>query len=110
VPEFFDAASTPAAKKIAVLEDGPTGVRLALAPDSPKSALEGKPKFVNNRAITPDGYAVNTMAPPFQPSWVRPAPGGDAYLADPQDPAVLPPQTYRTIGDLLSGKGVSWAW
>jgi acid phosphatase len=23
---------------------------------------------------------------------------------------VLPPQTYRTIGDLLSEKGVSWAW
>jgi acid phosphatase len=110
VPEFFDAASTPAAKKIAVLEDGPTGYRLAVAPNSPKSALEGKPVFVNNGTITPDGYAVNTMAPPYQPSWVKPAPGGDAHLADPQDPAVLPPQTYRTIGDLLSEKGVSWAW
>lgn len=110
VPEFFDAASTPAAKKIAVLEDGPTGYRLAPAPDSPRSALDGKPKFVNNGAITPDGYAVNTMAPPYQPSFVRPAPGGDAQRADPQDPAVLPPQIYRTIGDLLSEKGVSWAW
>jgi acid phosphatase len=109
-PEFFDAASTPAASKIAVLEDGPTGHRLALAPDSPKSALEGKPKFVNNGAITPDGYAVNTMAPPYQPSWVKPAPGGEAHLADPDDPAVLPPQTYKTIGDLLSEHGVSWAW
>jgi hypothetical protein len=46
-PEFFNAAETPAKKKIAVLEDGPQGVRLAVAPDSPKSALEGKPKFVN---------------------------------------------------------------
>jgi acid phosphatase len=110
VPEFFDAASTPAAQKIAVLEDGPTGCRLALAPDSPRSALEGKPKFVNNGTITPDGYAVNTMAPPYQPSGVRPAPGGDARLADPMDPAVLPPQTYKTIGDLLSERGVSWAW
>jgi len=110
VPEFFDAASTPAAKKIAVLEDGPTGHRLALAPDSPKSALDGKPKFVNNGTITPDGYAVNTMAPPYQPSWVKPAPGGDPQLADPADPAVLPPQTYKTIGDLLSERGVSWAW
>jgi acid phosphatase len=110
VPEFFDAASTPAAKKIAVLEDGPTGCRLAVAPDSPKSALDGKPVFVNNGTITPDGYAVNTMAPPYQPSWVKPAPGDDAHLADPQDPAVLPPQTYRTIGDLLSEQGVSWAW
>ncbi len=110
VPEFFNAKDTPARKKIAVLEDGPTGHRLALAPDSPKSALEGKPKFVNNGAITPDGYAVNTMAPPYQPSWVRPAPGGDTTLADPQDPSVLPPQTYDTIGDVLSRGGVSWAW
>ena len=110
VPEFFNAASTPAAKKIAVLEDGPTGSRLAPAPDSPKSALDGKPKFVNNGTITPDGYAVNTMAPPYQPSWVKPAPGGDPHLADPMDPAVLPPQTYKTIGDLLSERGVSWAW
>nr|WP_296945288.1 acid phosphatase [uncultured Massilia sp.] len=110
VPEYFNAAQTPAKRKIAVLDDGPHGTRLALAPDSPKSALEGKPKFVNNGAITPDGYAVNTMAPPYQPSWVRPAPGGDAQLADPQDPSTLPPQTYDTIGDLLSRKGVDWAW
>ena len=110
VPEYFNAKDTPARKKIAVLEDGPQGWRLALAPDSPKSALEGKPKFVNHGAITPDGYAVNTMAPPYQPSWVRPAPGGDPLHADPQDPSVLPPQAYDTIGDLLSRKGVSWAW
>ena len=110
VPEYFNAKDTPAKRKIAVLEDGPQGMRLALAPDSPKSALEGKPKFVNNGAITPDGYAVNTMAPPYQPSWVHPAPGGDAASADPQDPSVLPPQGYDTIGDLLSRQGVSWAW
>jgi acid phosphatase len=109
-PEFFNAAETPAKKKIAVLEDGPQGVRLAVAPDSPKSALDGKPKFVNNGPITPDGYAVNTMAPPYQPSWVRPAPGGEATSADPQDPSVLPPQSYRTIGDLLSEKSVGWVW
>jgi len=110
VPEYFNAKDTPAKRKIAVLADGPQGMRLALAPDSPQSALEGKPKFVNNGAITPDGYAVNTMAPPYQPSWVHPAPGGDAASADPQDPSVLPPQTYDTIGDLLSRQGVSWAW
>ncbi|MBD8529661.1 MULTISPECIES: acid phosphatase [unclassified Massilia] len=109
-PEYFHAPQTPAKKKIAVLEDGPLGRRLAVAPDSPQSALDGKPKFVNAGAITPDGYAVNTMAPPFQPSWVRPAAGGDANAADPQDASVLPPQSYDTIGDLLSRANVSWAW
>jgi acid phosphatase len=109
-PEYFNAAEGPAKKKIAVLEDGPQGHRLAVAPDSPKSALDGKPKFVNNGPITPDGYAVNTMAPPYQPSWVRPAPGGDAHAADPQDASVLPPQGYDTIGDLLSRANVGWAW
>jgi acid phosphatase len=110
VPVYPDAASSPAAKKIAVLADGPTGARLALAADSPASALDGKPKYVNSGAITPDGYAVNTMAPPYQPTWVRPAPGGDPLHADPSDPSVLPPQTYDTIGDLLSRRGVDWAW
>jgi len=109
-PEYFNAAATSAKKKIAALADGPTGTRLALAADGPLSAMDGKPKFVNDGAISPDGYAVNTMAPPFQPSYVRPAGGGDATLADPDDPSTLPPQTYATIGDLLSRKGVSWAW
>ncbi|MDC8758491.1 acid phosphatase [Janthinobacterium fluminis] len=109
-PEYFNAAATPAKKKIAVTADGPTGARLAVAADGPASAMDGKPKFVNDGAITPDGYAVNTMAPPFQPSYVRPAAGGDKALADPLDPSTLPPQTYQTIGDLLSEKSVSWAW
>ena len=110
VPVYPDAAHSPANKKIAVLADGPTGVRLALAHDSPASALHGKPKYVNSGAITPDGFAVNTMSPPYQPTWVRPAPGGDPALADPGDASVLPPQTHDTIGDLLSRRGVDWAW
>ena len=109
-PEYFNAASTPAKKKIAVLADGPTGTHLALADDCPPSAMDGKPKFANDGAISPDGYTVNTMAPPFQPSYVRPAAGGDKLLADPLDPSTCPPQTYNTIGDLLSAKSVSWAW
>jgi len=110
VPEYFNAKDTAAKKKIAVLDDGPTGFRLSTTPDSPASAMDGQPHFVNNGAITPDGYAVNTMAPPYQPSYIRPAFDGDPLHADPADAGTLPPQTYDTIGDLLSRKGVSWAW
>jgi phospholipase C len=64
--------------------------------------------------VTPDGYSVNTMQPPYQPSGVPPAEGGPLDLADAKgnkpmgEP--LPPQTSKTIGDTLSAKGVSWAW
>lgn len=110
-PPFYPNAETsPAKGKISVLEDGPTGTRLKVAADSPASAMDGKPKFVNNGALSPDGYAVNTMAPPYQPSYVLPAPGGDPHLANPEDPSTLPPQTHTTLGDLLSEHGVSWAW
>jgi acid phosphatase len=108
-PEYFNAASNPSVK-VAVLDDGPLGHRLSIAPNSPKSALEGRPKFVSDGNISPDGYTINTMAPPYQPSWVKPAPGGDPTSADPQHKDVAPPQTYTTIGDLLSARGVSWAW
>ena len=108
--EYFNAAQTAAKKKIAVLDDGPQGTRLSVAKESPASAQDGAPKFVNNGAITPDGYAVNTMAPPYQPSYITPAEGGDKQWADPADANVCPPQSYDTIGDLLSRKGVSWAW
>ncbi|KIA81150.1 acid phosphatase [Chromobacterium piscinae] len=107
-PEYFNAKDTAAAKKIAVLDDGPQGYKLKVKQAT--SAMDGPPQFVNNGAISPDGYAVNTMAPPFQPSYVKPAEGGDKRYADPADANTLPPQTYDTIGDLLSRKGVSWAW
>jgi len=85
-------------------------VTLKIAANSPKSAIAGIPKFVNDGNLTPDFYAVNTMQPPYQPSANKPAAGGDPALADPNNPTTLPPQTEKTIGDLLSAKGVSWAW
>jgi len=109
-PEYPNVAQSPAKGKIAVLDDGPTGTRLSVAPDAKPSALDAPPKFVLDGAITPDGYAVNTMAPPYQPSYVKPASGGDARYADAADASTLPPQEYPTIGDLLSQKNVSWAW
>ena len=90
-PRYPDADKSPAKGLIAAVE--PDGVSLTLAPDSPKSALEGISVFVNDGQITPDFYAVNTMQPPYQPSGVKPAPGGDPAYADPSKASTLPPQT-----------------
>jgi phospholipase C len=107
-PIYPNADKSPAKTLIAAVE--PDGVSLTLAPNSPKSAIDGIPKFVNNGTISPDFYAVNTMQPPYQPSNNKPAQNGDTRFADPNMPNTLPPQHDITIGDLLSLKGVTWAW
>lgn len=82
--------------------------RLVRKPGSPPSVMSG-PVQVFDGSVTPDGYAVNTSQPPYQPSGYAPAAGGDLNLADPaKNP--LPPQTAKTIGDTLSAKGIRWAW
>jgi len=108
VLEYPNADLSPAKPTIAAVEAD--GFTLKLAPNSPKSALDGIPKFVSDGNLTPDFYAVNEMDPPYQPSYNKPARGGDPALADPANPTTMPPQTKKTIGDLLSEKGVSWAW
>jgi phospholipase C len=107
-PKYPNADQSPAKDSISVVEAD--GITLRSAENSPKSALGGVPKFVKDGNITPDFYAVNTMQPPYQPSANKPAPGGDPAFADPTIATTLPPQTETTIGDLLSAKGVSWAW
>ncbi len=107
-PTYPNADQSPAKGLISAVEAD--GVTLKPAPDMPKSAIDGPPKFVNDGNLTPDFYAVNTMQPPYQPSLNGPAPGGNPAYADPAKPDTLPPQTEQTIGDLLSGKGISWAW
>lgn len=96
-----------------------TGTRLALAANSPTSALVGAPVYVADGNVTPklsDGnyYAVNTTQPPFQPSTTPPPIGGDARIADPTGGSIglipLPAQTMQTIGDTLSAKNVNWRW
>jgi phospholipase C len=100
-PVFRDA---PAEMRAQLDEHG----KLKKRPDSLASVLDG-PVRVFDGTVTPDGYAVNTSQPPYQPSSVPPAQGGNPDLADPaQHP--LPPQTSKTIGDTLSAKGVTWAW
>ncbi len=77
-------------------------------PGSPASALQGD-LLLFDGDLTPDGYSVNTTQPPYQPSAVPPAKGGDVTRTDPAK-YVLPPQSLPTIGDRLSAKGVTWAW
>ncbi len=105
---YPNADQSPARPSIAAVE--PDGVTLTPADNAPKSAQDGPPKFKADGNLTPDFYAVNTMQPPYQPSANPPAAGGDPQLADPAAPTTMPPQTEPTIGDLLSAKGVSWAW
>lgn len=108
VARYPDADTAAAKPSIAVVD--PDGVTLTLAPNAPKSAMDGIPKFVADGNLTPDFFAVNTMQPPYQPSANKPSEGGDPALADPKAPTTLPPQTEITIGDLLSAKGIGWAW
>jgi acid phosphatase len=108
VPKYANADRSPARGLIAAV--APDGASLRLSPRSPASALDGGPRFVKDGTLTPDFYAVNTMQPPYQPSGNPPAPDGDPREADPDRPTTLPPQNMTTIGDLLSAKGVTWAW
>src|SRR5467141_1386302 len=68
-------------------------------PDSPKSVLQG-PVQVFDGAVSPYGYSVNTVQPPYQPSGIAPAAGGSLDSADPSR-YPLPPQKEKTIGDTL---------
>jgi phospholipase C len=71
-------------------------------PNAPASAvvqLDASGNLVADGFVTPDGYAVNT-----------------AFTVNNPHPAgiptnrLVPNQTFATIGDRLSGKGISWAW
>jgi len=91
--------------------------RLTKKPESPPSAFDGAVQVFSGGLggqVTPDGYSVNTSQPPYQPSAIPPAPGGDLSLTDPKGTKFwgepVPPQTLKTVGDTLSAKGVSWAW
>jgi acid phosphatase len=97
-PYYPHADQSPARAEISEVEAD--GVTLKLAPESPKSAMDGIPKFVRDGALTPDFYSVNTMQPPYQPSANKPAKGGDPRYADPGAPNTMVPQTAQTIVQL----------
>ena len=108
VPSYPDVHNSPARTQIASVEgDDPKGTRLKPLASSPASALQGAPKF-GPSALTPDGFAVNTMAPPYWPSWTRDA--KDPAMADLSQPMTLVPQSGEHIGDRVEARGLQWAW
>jgi acid phosphatase len=120
-PVYPDADTNPAHPTIAVLRQGADGKftpELLQADNSPASALAGPPVFKKSGNLTPKDYlgdgtfhAVNTMQPPYQPSYNPPTPDDAAGLyATPAEPNTLPPQAQATVGDLLTAKGVAWTW
>jgi acid phosphatase len=103
--------NAPASMRVRLDANG----KLEKRPDSP-SAKEGAVRVFSSGGgqVSPDGWSLNTTQPPYQPSGIAPAPNGPKELADPAGTTAmglpLPAQTATTIGDLLSQKGVSWAW
>src|SRR6266446_636276 len=70
------------------------------APDSLKAQIDAQGALVKDGAITPDGFAVNTIQTSFAPH--------SPSITD--KTKLLPPQNMPTIGDRLSEKKISWAW
>jgi len=121
MPEYPNADTAPAHPSITELRTDAAGKylpELALADNSPASALAGPPVFRKSGNLTPKDYmgdgtfhSINTMQPPYQPSYNPPSPDDPSgQYATPAEPTTLPPQTLTTIGDLLTGKGVAWTW
>ena len=69
------------------------------APSSMVAQVDAAGNLVKDGAVTPDGYVVNTS---FTVNNPHPASANPATL--------VPNQTFPTIGDRLTEKGVSWAW
>ncbi|WP_137938837.1 acid phosphatase [Chitinivorax sp. B] len=106
-PTYPDAANSPAKDWIAaVAEDG----KSLQVVSGLGSALIEKPRFVRDGALTPDGFAVNALKPPYPLSSAVSTADGNVQITDSQDGRTLPPQTQLTIGDRLSQKNISWAW
>lgn len=107
-PLYPRADASPAKDHIVRLDPAHPDELLPLTQaGSPPSAMEGPARFVPDR-LTPDFYAVNTMLPPYMPTY-QPDPARPGYALA-ESPLTLPAQTHETIGDRLSARGVDWAW
>jgi acid phosphatase len=117
VPASFITSNSPSVNTLGAANA--KGVpQLAQNSTSPASALTGSPSLQTGNIApmdyfgTGDGYrAVNTMQPAFQPSGNFPAASAtDLRYANLGAANTLPIQTQTTMGDLLTGKGIDWAW
>ncbi|MGN6651298.1 acid phosphatase [Trinickia sp.] len=114
-PIYPNVANSPAANSISKVTVNADGVPvLTPGTGNPGSVLSGKAVYLNDSTLTADDgsgvfYAVNTMQPPYQPSGNAVASGNAAY-ADPTKASTMPTQSTTNIGDLLTAKGVDWAW
>jgi acid phosphatase len=107
-PFYPDVKNSAAKSQIATLmSDDPADPRLKPTDKSPASALQGAPLF-GPSALTPDGYGVNTMSPPYWPTQVRDPEHPEQ--AKPGQANVMVPQTHEHIGDKLNKKHIDWAW
>lgn len=70
------------------------------APANLIATFDAQGNVVNDYAVTPEGYVVNTAF-----SINRPHP---ARITDPAQ--LMPSQIFPTIGDRLNETGISWAW
>lgn len=69
------------------------------APPRIVAKVDGTGTLIADGAVTPDGFAVNTLEPVGGPH--------DPHLSP---SFLLPVQTMPTIGDRLTAKGIEWAW
>jgi len=69
------------------------------APASVVAKLDAHGNLITDGFVTPDGYDVNTS---YSVNTPHPASTPTANL--------VPDQTFATIGDRLSDKGITWAW
>ncbi len=107
-PIYRNADSSPAKDRIVRFDPAfPGQLRPLLQPGTPTSAMDGPVRFTPD-TLSPDFYAVNTMLPPYLPSYEPDSARPGYALAT--SPNTLPAQNHAMIGDRLSAGGVDWAW
>ena len=108
-------------EKRQLIELDDAGTFLKRADGSPASMFDGPPVFKTpkgsyvrrrNKDNQEEGpyFAVNTLQPAYQPSYIPPDPAQPAYASTEGDVRALPPLTETTIGDRLDEQHVAWAW